>query len=168
MECALVGREDRNQEESGRCCKHHIRSEVVVEPLPLELLLFHVKSSNVYVTAHWQDTLWTLLMADPSAVVDPSKLWFIHGKAYDLTSFLDRHPGKLEESRAAITHFETLRPVYPRCLRRRGWVLWLFPGGSEVLKACQGTDCSELFETMHDAPMKKPRAILAKLSPVRA
>jgi hypothetical protein len=43
-------------------------------------------------------------MADPSAVVDPSQLWFIHGKAYDLTSFLERHPGKFVGCELDFSH----------------------------------------------------------------
>lgn len=35
-------------------------------------------------------------MEDPTAaaVIDPGQLWYIRGKAYDLTSFLGRHPGE--------------------------------------------------------------------------
>jgi hypothetical protein len=30
--------------------------------------------------------------SDPE--VDPSALWYIHGKAYDLTSYMKTHPGR--------------------------------------------------------------------------
>jgi cytochrome b involved in lipid metabolism len=30
--------------------------------------------------------------------VDLKELWFIHGRAYDLTSFLKAHPGKAQET----------------------------------------------------------------------
>jgi len=31
---------------------------------------------------------------NPSKEVNKNRLWYIHGKAYDLTDFIYKHPGK--------------------------------------------------------------------------
>jgi cytochrome b involved in lipid metabolism len=32
--------------------------------------------------------------ASEAPEVDPDRLWFIHGRAYDLNPFVSRHPGE--------------------------------------------------------------------------
>jgi hypothetical protein len=49
------------------------------------------------------------------SAVAPSQLWYVHGRAYDLTPFLDRHPGgwyalKLGQGRDCTAMFESYHP----------------------------------------------------------
>lgn len=45
-------------------------------------------------------------------VVDPERLWYIHGQAYDLTEFVKRHPGKRGERGGKETATDALEQLY--------------------------------------------------------
>lgn len=81
-------------------------------------------------------------------VIDPDLLWYIHGKAYDLSKFMYTHPGQcLQQQIRSLVHMRrNCRVVSPDVSCR------LFPsfsGGSEALATCRGRDITSLFESYH-------------------
>ena len=101
--------------------------------------------------------------------VNLDSLWFIHGKAYDLQSFLKSHPGK----DVALRH-DSRSSAYTASLKSEGPssdLSFFFlankhhVGGAEVLLSSQGRDITSLFESYH--PFSNlPRKLLASFKEV--
>lgn len=110
---------------------------------------------------------------------DPSMLWFIHGEAYDLSTFIHSHPGGYlirrgggypDEERHVLL-MEHIRlfidlsgkePAHRRSLDLPP-ILVVLPvvGGYDAIMLGRGRDCTSLFESYHPFT-DRPAAILPK------
>jgi hypothetical protein len=93
-------------------------------------------------------------------------LWYIHGRAYDLSGFMDQHPGTVDEEAGISHHTHTpndrsTHSCIPTHTTHPPSPPPTHTGGSDALALARGRDCTALFESYHPFT-DKPRRMLAK------
>lgn len=109
----------------------------------------------------------TVGVDDPPSV-DPSSLWYLHGRAYDLSDFINKHPGAGPGPAPKPRHMlRKPRGCVDASVMAGLLVASAGAGGRHALLWTQGRDCTAMFESYH-AFTDRPAQLLATLKEVSA